>query len=373
MAEKGDKEDRTEAATARRLQKAREDGQIPLSRECVSLAGLCMATLALCFVAPAITRDVGRMLAGLLGQAHAVDLSSGVAPVLAVSARAFLLGSAPFVLAALVGGVGAVLLQTGFLIHPGGLTPKLSGLNPLAGFKRIFGMDGLVETLKSIAKIGAISGAVWLAVGSDWRWLIGSVQFSTPLLLDRLARLLLRVLLAVLGVQAVIALADIAWVRYRHASRLRMSRHDLKEEHRETEGDPRIKARIRQIRALRARQRMMTAVPKAAVVITNPTHYAVALAYDRGKHAAPRVVAKGMDEMAARIRDVARANNVPLVANPPLARALHTVELDSEIPNEHFKAVAEILAYIWGLNRRAGQANANGANANGANTRGAVR
>ena len=137
-----------------------------------------------------------------------------------------------------------------------------------------------------------------------------------------------------------------------------MTRHDLREEQRETEGDPQIKARIRQLRNLRARRRMAAAVPKASVIITNPTHYAVALAYERGKHAAPRVVAKGVDEMAARIREIARANGVPMVANPPLARALHTVELDAEIPAEHFKAVAEILAYIWGLNRRVSQAGA---------------
>lgn len=361
MAEDGDQEDRTEAASARRLQKAREEGQVPVSRECVSLAGLGLATLTLCFVVPGVARDVGRILAGMLGQAHAVDLASFGADIGWIGARAFLLGAAPFVLAALVGGVGAVLLQTGFLIHPGGLMPKLSGLNPLTGFKRLFGVEGLVETLKSVVKLGAIAGAVWLAVGSDWRWLAGSVQFTPALLLDRLTRLLFHVLLAVLGAQAAIALADLAWVRYRHATKLRMTRHDLREEHRETEGDPRIKARIKQIRTLRARQRMMAAVPKAAVVITNPTHYAVALAYDRGKHAAPRVVAKGMDEMAARIRDVARANNVPLVANPPLARALHVLELDSEIPAEHFKVVAEILAYIWGLDRRAGQSAGQGA------------
>lgn len=353
MAEESDQEDRTEAASSRRLQKAREEGQVPLSRECVSLAGLGLATLTLCFIAPRSGRDMARILAGLLSQAHAVSLPSGGDAVLATSLRAFAHGAAPFVVAALVGGVGAVLLQTGFLLHPGALAPRLGALNPLAGLKRLFGVDGLVETLKSLCKLGAIAGALWLAVGSDWHWLAGSVHLLPAQMLDRLARVLLRVLLAVLGAQGAIALADLAWVRYRHAARLRMSRHDLREEQREAEGDPRIKARIKQIRTARARRRMMAAVPTASVVITNPTHYAVALAYDRGKHAAPRVVAKGVDDMAARIREIARANNVPLVANPPLARALHLVALETEIPAEHFKAVAEILAYIWGLNRRA--------------------
>ena len=131
-----------------------------------------------------------------------------------------------------------------------------------------------------------------------------------------------------------------------------MSRHDILEEQKETEGDPRVKARLRQIRNFRARKRMLAAVPKATVVITNPTHYAVALAYDRAKHAAPRVVAKGVDTLAARIREVAEANRVPLVANPPLARALYRVELDADIPAEHYQAVAEIIAYVWRLGRQ---------------------
>ena len=132
-----------------------------------------------------------------------------------------------------------------------------------------------------------------------------------------------------------------------------MSRQEIKQELRESEGDPKIKARIRQIRQARARRRMLAAVPKAAVVITNPTHYAVALAYERGSKAAPRVVAKGVDSVAARIREVAQAARVPLVANPPLARALYPIELDQEIPAELYRAVAAVIAYIWRLDHRA--------------------
>ena len=131
-----------------------------------------------------------------------------------------------------------------------------------------------------------------------------------------------------------------------------MSRQDILEEQKETEGDPRVKARLRQIRTLRARKRMLAAVPKATVVITNPTHYAVALAYDRAKNAAPRVVAKGVDTLAVRIREAAEANRVPVVANPPLARALYRVEVDADIPAEHYQAVAEIIAYVWRLGGR---------------------
>ena len=152
--------------------------------------------------------------------------------------------------------------------------------------------------------------------------------------------------------QAAIAALDLFWVRLRYAQQLRMSKEDVREEQRETEGDPKIKARIKQIRQQRARKRMLAAVPKATVVVTNPTHYAVALAYDRARNAAPRVVAKGVDSLAARIREVAQANRVPLVANPPLAQALYRVEVDTEIPAEHYQAVAEIIAYVWRLGQR---------------------
>jgi flagellar biosynthetic protein FlhB len=154
-----------------------------------------------------------------------------------------------------------------------------------------------------------------------------------------------------LGAQAALAGLDLLWARLRHARAMRMSKYDIRQEMKETDGNPAVKQRLRQLRRARARKRMMAAVPKAAVVVTNPTHYAVALAYERGTNAAPRVVAKGMDEVAARIRAVARDNRVPLVPNPPLARALYTVELDAEIPAEHFQAVAEIIAYVWRLGR----------------------
>jgi flagellar biosynthetic protein FlhB len=136
---------------------------------------------------------------------------------------------------------------------------------------------------------------------------------------------------------------------------MRMSRQDVRDEHKETDGDPKVKMRFRQLRMKRARKRMLAAVPKATVVIVNPTHYAVALVYDRARTAAPRVVAKGVDSMAARIREVAETNRVPLVVNPPLARALYGVELDTDIPAEHYKAVAEIIAYVWRLGRTAGR------------------
>jgi flagellar biosynthetic protein FlhB len=195
--------------------------------------------------------------------------------------------------------------------------------------------------------------ALWQVLEADLPALMQAPRWAPQILLARTLAPVLHMLFVVLAVQAAIAGFDLFWVRLRHAQQLRMSKEDVREELREMEGDPRIKARIKQIRTQRARRRMLAAVPKATVVITNPTHYAVALAYDRARNAAPRVVAKGVDSLAARIREVAEAHKVPLVANPPLAHALYRVEVDTEIPAEHYQAVAEIIAYVWRLGQRA--------------------
>ena len=344
-------EDRTEDATPKRLQKAREDGRIPVSRELVGFAGLAGVTLAVMYTAPAAIGGLGHSLSLFLAHLDSPTLAGPTG--MALAAEALLRGIAPFALAAMLAGVIAVLAQTGFLLRPSALHPDFSRLNPAAGLKRLFGPEGAVEAVKSIAKLAFMGWAVWLAIGGALPALT-ALPFQDPrLLLQRTAGPVTRVLLVVLAVQAGVALLDVFWGRLRFARQMRMSRQDIIDEQREADGDPKIKARIRQIRTARARRRMLAAVPKATVVITNPTHYAVALAYDRGKNAAPRVVAKGVDTMAARIREVALANRVPLVANPPLARVLHRVELDTEIPAEHFKAVAEIIAYVFRLNQRA--------------------
>ena len=207
-----------------------------------------------------------------------------------------------------------------------------------------------------MAKVAVIGIILWRVVLADLPGLMVAPFGDPNQLLTRAARPVLHVLLVVLAAQAAIAVLDYAWVTLRHVRGLRMSRHDIQEEQKETEGDPRVKARLRQIRGIRARRRMLAAVPKATVVITNPTHYAVALVYDRAKHAAPRVVAKGVDSLAARICEAAEANRVPVVANPPLARALYRVEIDADIPAEHYQAVAEIIAYVWRLARPRGKA-----------------
>lgn len=350
MAE-ADAEDRTQAASTRRLEQARERGDVPLSREVPVVAGLGVGVLVLMLGAPTglngFTARLARLLATPTGAAEAMGQATWTALALLV----------PFVAAVLAASAASTLVQTRFLVHLGALRPDLKRLDPRRGLKRIGGRDTLVQAGRALLKLGILGWAGWHAL-SDIVPDAGRALLEPPgALLDHLVRSLLRLVMLVLGAQAVFAALDVVLVHLRHARRLRMSREEQREETKENEGDPHVKARVRRLRAARARRRMMAAVPGATVVVTNPTHYAVALRYNQAKGGAPRVVAKGVDEVAARIRATAKEHRVPLVANPPLARALYRVELDREVPAEHFQAVAEVIAYVWRLRgqvRRAG-------------------
>ena len=349
MAEGAEAEDRDKPATETRLRRAREAGETPLSRELPILAGLGAATLVLAMAGPGLTRDLSTRLVRMM----AMDAAPGAA--LQDAGWALLGAAGPLVVVVLLAGGASVLLQTGGLLHAKALMPDLARLSPKRGLSRVFGVNNLIEALKALAKIGVLAWAAWRAMADALPGATASVAWPTERLVDRLTRDLIHLCVLVLACQTGITLLDVGWVRFRFAKRMRMSAQEIKEEHKESEGDPRLKAKLRQMRMARARKRMMAAVPTATVVVTNPTHYAVALAYDRGKQSAPRVVAKGMDAVAARIRALATEHGVPLVANPPLARALHTLELDAEVPAEHFQAVAELIAYVWRLRGQAGK------------------
>ncbi|HEY0181458.1 MAG TPA: EscU/YscU/HrcU family type III secretion system export apparatus switch protein [Rhodopila sp.] len=352
MAE-GDSDDRTEAATSRHLDQAREQGQVPVSREVVTFASLGAVVLVLGYQSQALMQRLLPNLivflthvgdANILGSSELRSTSTGIITVII-----------PMLCAAVFAGGAAVLLQTKFLLNLGALKPKFSRVSPMAGAKRLFGLDGIVEFIKSLAKLGLLGLAMWLSVKGDWPALTRLPWQDPHSLLAAAARPVFHLFIASLCIQGLVAGADFMWVRFRHTRDMRMSKQSVRDELKDTEGNPHIKARIRRIRVMRARRRMMAKVPTATVVVTNPTHYAVALAYDRAINPAPRIVAKGEDSLAARIREVAAANGVPVVANPPLARALYRLDLDTEIPAEHYKAVAEIVAYVWRL-RQPGQA-----------------
>lgn len=303
-------------------------------------------TLMLAMMAPSLVNSLEHRLTAMLASPAA---DPGIA--LHDAAAAILTAVLPIAGATALAGSAAVLLQTGWLLHPKALMPDLSRLDPRRGLKKVFGISNTVEAAKSLAKISVIGWAVWHVLSGALATTAETLSFTTPAMLDRLTRDTLHVSMTVLACQCAIALFDVGWTRFRFGRQLRMSLEEIKQENKEMNGDPRLKAKIKQMRTARARRRMIAAVAKATVVVTNPTHYAVALTYDRGSRSAPKIVAKGIDELAARIREAAQKHGVPLVPNPPLARALHVLPLDAEVPAEHFKAVAEIIAFVWRLRK----------------------
>lgn len=339
-------EDRTEAPTAKKRQEARAAGQVALSREVMMLSGLAAGVALLHWtggsLAATLTASLRPLLAGRL------DVPSA----LALAGRALAAAALPVALVVCAGSLATGLLQTGFLVRTAALRPDLARLNPVRGLGRVFGRQNLTEAGKAVAKLAVLGWAAWWGVRDSLPVLAATSLVAPQALAAAVAGAAWRVALPVLGAHAAIAGLDLLLVRRKQARQLRMSREDVRQETRESDGDPRMKARLRRLRMTRARTRMMAKVPTATVVVTNPTHYAVALAFDRAKQGAPRLVAKGADEVAARIREMARAHGVPLVANPPLARALFRMELETEIPAEHFQAVAEIIAYVWRLRGR---------------------
>ncbi len=350
MAEE-DESQKTEEPTPRKLAKAREEGQVAQSQEIKSWAILLGGVIALIFMFPAIGGHVA-----LVG--NRIIEGSGNIPSDFEHLRLFFSGLlldllitlGPFLIFIYVVAVFSNIGQFGLNASIKKIQPKWSKVNPVSGFKRVFGAQAVIEFVKGITKIGIV-GFISFALAIP---LLGDLEVVTDIsfreTLERISDIAVIMAVATVGVMTVIAALDFSWQKHRHVKQLRMSRQEVKEENKQTQGDPQIKARIRQLRVERTRQRIAQAVPEADVVITNPTHYAVALEYKMDEMTAPKLVAKGVDHLAFRIRELADENDVPIVENPPLARALYaSVEIDQEIPPEHFKAVAEVIGYVWRL------------------------
>jgi flagellar biosynthetic protein FlhB len=337
-----EQEQKTEQPSQRKLDEAREKGQVVLSRDVVHWA-MFLAIGTIVALAPPLAARLAKKLAVIFEQAHALSLDRlgnalfGEVAVLVL----------PLLAVSLAAAVAATLIQTGPLAALEKLKPKFSNISPASGWQRIASMRALMEFGKGLLKMALVGTAVtWvvLPAGDSLDLLPG---MAAEALLEDIHGLLVRMVLAGAAVMTAIATLDYLHQRFQFLKSMRMSKQEVKEEYKQTEGDPHVKGRIRQIRAERARKRMMAAVPEASVIITNPTHFAVALHYELEKSHAPRVVAKGADNIAAKIREVARANDVPIVENPPLARLLYAaVDIDEEVPPEHYKAVAEVIGFI---------------------------
>ena len=346
-----DQSEKTEEPTPKKLSEARNKGQIATSKEVNSFAVLLGATLVIGILGPFVTLRVYSPLAGLVEKAGTMPIDQGSSgDILFDVFTSVIIALSPVFAVFMVLALAASLGQSGILFTAEPITPKFDKISPIKGFSRLFSLRSIVEFLKGIAKMGVVGTVALILVLPELDRLETIVQMDVRQLLEEIQTLVMRLLFGVAAVMVVIAVADYIYQKYEHIKQLKMSRQEIRDEHKQSEGDPHVKARLRQIRHERARQRMMAAVPQADVVVTNPTHFAVALKYDTAVMAAPTVVAKGVDNVAFRIREVAEANGVPIVENPPLARALFGgVDLDQQIPEEHYQAVAQIISYVYRL------------------------
>ena len=347
-----DDTERSQDPSQKRLQEALDRGDVVKSQEVSTWFVMAGAALTLMVLSGPMAGDMTTTLRGLI--ANSYDIRVEGPDFIAVIARlggeilaALALPLSLLVLAAL----GGNLIQHRLVWSGESLKPKLSKISPVAGFGRLLSTQALANFAKGLAKVAVLAVVMVGLLWPERRRLESLVTFDPAALLPMAHALSLKLLGTVVAILAIIAAADYLFQYRQWFERQKMSIAELKEEFKQTEGDPAIKAKIRQIRVARMRKRMMAAVPTASVVITNPTHYAVALRYERGMNA-PVCVAKGVDLIARKIREVATLHGIPIVENPPLARAVHaTVEIDQEIKPEHYKAVAEIIGYVMRLNR----------------------
>jgi flagellar biosynthesis protein FlhB len=351
MAEDQDKSQQTEEPTAKRLEQAREHGDVVKSPEVTTFVLLGGGTLAIAMFGKYTAMGLARSMSLFLQQPEAMRVDgAGLAAIFRALLPQLALAMAPFFAVLVAAGLAGHVLQSRPTLAFDKITIDFSKISPMAGFTRLFGAEGWMNLLKGLAKMAVVGLAIWTQLWPERGGLEAILNQSTAGVMDNMSRLLFKVLVASLSALAVIAALDYFWQRMRFLARNRMSKQEIKEEYRQNEGDPTIKAKIRQLRHERARKRMMAAVPSATVVIMNPTHFAVALKYESGQMAAPVCVAKGVDALALRIRAVAEENDVPVVENAPLARALHAaVEIDDPVPPEHFKAVAQVIGYVMRL------------------------
>jgi flagellar biosynthetic protein FlhB len=356
MAEGADDSERTEDPTPKRLEEAIKRGDVVKSTEVSTWFMLAGGAMTLMVFSVPMAESLEATFRGLLANAYQIptdgpgliSLSKQLATnVLAALAIPFLL----LALAALVGN--AIQHRIVLSIEP--IIPRLSKISPAAGLRRLFSKQALANFAKGLAKLTIIGAVIAALVWPHRRELAGLATADPTIILPFTKELVMQMLGTVVAILGIVAAADYLFQYRQWYERQKMSVREMKDEFRQSEGDPLVKGKIRQLRQSRMRKRMMAAVPKASVVITNPTHFAVALKYERGMNA-PLCVAKGVDVIARRIREVAEAHGIPIVENPPLARALHgTVELDQEIPAEHYRAVAEIIGYLMRLRRLAGR------------------
>lgn len=348
MAEGEDQESKTEEASAKKLEDAKQKGDVAKSMDVPPLLVLAATFGVIAMAGPFLLRQLAGSLLPFISNANEISLDGhgGVAVM-----EEAVMAAAPTLLLVVVvaafAGVAGNLMQHGFIWTTEKLKPDLNKLSPMAGFKRLFGLDGFVQFLKSVLKISVVSALAYYVLKPRIGEISQMSSLQVTAILPLTAEILRTLFFAVIALMTVTAGADWVFQRFRFLERMKMSKEEMKQEYKNAEGDPLVKAKLKQMRMEKARRRMMQNVPKATVVITNPTHYAVALFYEMGGSAPPVCLAKGLDAVALKIREIAGENDVPIVEDPPLARALYAaIDVDEVIPPAHYEAVAKIIGFI---------------------------
>jgi flagellar biosynthetic protein FlhB len=356
MAEEKDSSQKTEEPTPRRIEEALKRGQVAFSRELTNFIMLILITLFIVWIFPNVITKANLQLGNYINQPHnfVEDIQGGDVIKLAISIVSDfgVILIVPFLIS-IVGAIFSSFIQNGFVYSPEAIMPSLQKISPLNGLKRLFSLRAIIDFIKGLLKLSLVGIAAYLVIRPELDTLEFLHQLDFNSMLVVLLQLISKMFIVICVVMGFIAVVDIIYERFQHHKNLMMTKEEVKEEMRQSEGNPEIKAKLRAVRLERIKKRMIAQVPKADVIITNPTHFAVALKYDKKSMPAPQVIAKGQDYLALKIREIAKKNKVPIVENPPLARALFdSVEVDEYVPFEHYKAVAEIIVKIMKFGNR---------------------
>ena len=355
MSDQPDDSEKTEDASSKKLEDAHNKGDVPKSQEVNAWFVIVASTMVIGIAAPSTVEDFSRAFRIFLSAPHEIAVDQGSLMVVWEQIGILVLKCLAFpMIILLIGSAAGGLVQHAPIFSAENMKPKLSKISPAAGVKRLFSVKSLMNFAKGLVKLALVGTATFLIVWPMRDQLLIIMTMDLSLLLPFVQSIALKIFAAVISILTVLAAADYYFELVQWNKKQRMTLKEVKDEYKQTEGDPTIKAKLRALRMQKGRKRMMAEVPSAAVVITNPTHYAVALKYEPGM-GAPICVAKGMDAVALKIREIAGDNDIPIVESPPLARALYaTVEIEDSIPSEHYKAVAEVIGYVMRLKSKMG-------------------
>lgn len=351
MSEDSDESSKTEEPTHKKLEDARKKGQIFQSREINHFFMMLALTLFIMILAPMLGRDMIDTLGPFITEPDQMNMdTAGFMGLMRTVAIGTILALSLLFAASIAAAIAPAVVQKKWIFAVESIKPKLSKISPLSGFKRLFGIKALVEFGKNLLKVTLVGYIAVYAVMpyKDTMYLLPSLPKAEMLAFTQ--EMAGHMLIAVLCMLFLLSIGDYLWQRFMFMKQMRMTKQEIKEEYKQQEGDPHIKGKLKAIRREKAKQRMMANVPNADVIITNPTHYAVALKYDAANMSAPKLIAKGTDDVAGRIRELAAKTKIPIVRNPPLARVLYdTTDLDEDIPIEHYQAVAKVIGYVYKL------------------------